>query len=120
MELWGWGEDRWWWSVGTLTANSRGDVAATFKGERKKPSDRYSGWSLCCDDLNYRRLPTSQYQILIGVIVAKGLPLMGFWGRCASWVDIGGIVGMSPMCWGFEIEIAAFKGMLNGFGCGWQ
>ena len=50
------------------TTNSRGDVATTFKVRGKKPSDRYSVWSSCCDDLNCRGLPTSQYQIVIGVI----------------------------------------------------
>ena len=38
---------------------------------KEKTSDRYSVYSLCCDDLNCRGLPTSQYQIVIGVIVAK-------------------------------------------------
>ena len=51
-----------------LTTNSRGDVAATSEVRAKKTLDRYSVWSLCCDDLSCRGLPTSQYQIVIGLI----------------------------------------------------
>ena len=61
----------WWFGGGrlcSLTTNSRGEVAATFKVKGEKTLDRYSVRSLCYDDLNCRRLPTSQYQIVIGVI----------------------------------------------------
>ena len=59
---------RGWMLVGMLTTNSRGEVATTFKVRGKKPSDRLSVWSSCCDDLSCRGLPTSQYQIVIGVM----------------------------------------------------
>ena len=51
-----------------LTNNSRGEVATTSEVKAKITLDRYSVWSLCYDDLNCRGLPTSQYQIVIGVI----------------------------------------------------
>ena len=54
--------------VGILTTNSRGEVATTFKMKGKTTLDRYSVCSSCCDALNCRGLPTSQYQIVIGVI----------------------------------------------------
>ena len=51
-----------------LTTNSRGEVATTSEVKAKKTLDRYSVWSLYCNDLNCRGLPTSQYQIVIGAI----------------------------------------------------
>ena len=49
---------------------------------KEKTSDRYSVSSSCCEDLSCRRLPTSQYQIVIGVIGAKGLSIRG---ECVEW-----------------------------------
>ena len=56
------------WEGVVITTNSRGEVAPRRSKVKEKTSDRYSVCSLCCDDLNCRRLPTSQYQIVIGVI----------------------------------------------------
>lgn len=58
----------WVRGLGTLSTKSRGEVAATFEVKGEKTLDRYSVWSLCCDDLNSRGLPTSQYQTVSRVI----------------------------------------------------
>ena len=54
--------------MSTIRTDLRGEVALRDSKRKKKTSNRYSGCSLCCDDLSCRGLPTSQYQIVIGVI----------------------------------------------------